>query len=276
VGATNSRLIRAIGIGVRGERRRRTMAIGLRVFFDESGKDGKSTHFVIAGVLTDLDSWHRFYDDWEGALKAEPAISYFKMNEAVALRKQFDRQEGWTEERANEKVAALTKVLCDHAQAHFVDWLDKDGYEKVLESLEVPKDWRHPYLGSFFHSLCAIEEYKRERPDADRIMLVYDAPDRDLDVKAHAILSAFQTIPPFRDAIQSITFQDDKLEPALQAADLVVWHYRNFHRDEDYGKAERPAIAALGRLRIIGSRWHFDQMQPWSLMLHSLASGRKL
>src|SRR5690242_12865521 len=84
----------------------------LRAYFDDSGSDGRSPYYVLAGYLSVVERWEAFADRWAATLSEEPAIKYFKTREAYRLRDQFN---GWSAEDRDEKVKALRQIIAENA-----------------------------------------------------------------------------------------------------------------------------------------------------------------
>jgi hypothetical protein len=61
----------------------------LRLFVDDSGSGGDSRWFVLSGLISTVEKWAEFSDDWGLLLKQPPSVEYFKMSEAESLKGQF-------------------------------------------------------------------------------------------------------------------------------------------------------------------------------------------
>ncbi len=94
--------------GMSSANRSRTVFAMIRAFFDESEQGDV---FLVAGWVTDYDTWERFTKDWRATLDAVPSIQYFKHHEAKSdpPTGQF---EGWNVEKAEAKIQALVDVIC--------------------------------------------------------------------------------------------------------------------------------------------------------------------
>jgi len=83
----------------------------LRGFFDESNRNSKDEHFLIAGWTGAVEEWEKFTTAWNECLTSSPAIRYFKMSEANVLNGEFQR---FTRQMADAKKMALAKVISIH------------------------------------------------------------------------------------------------------------------------------------------------------------------
>jgi hypothetical protein len=70
----------------------------LQAHVDDSGNEPQSRVFVVAGFLASSVQWAAFSDEWEKTIHRAPKLDYFKNNEAMGLKKQFDKALGWTSE----------------------------------------------------------------------------------------------------------------------------------------------------------------------------------
>jgi hypothetical protein len=70
----------------------------------------------LGGFITSSEPWATFADEWQAVIHRDPRIEYFKVNEAVGLTKQFDKNKGWDFENANRKINCFVDVILKHAQ----------------------------------------------------------------------------------------------------------------------------------------------------------------
>jgi hypothetical protein len=64
----------------------------IQVYIDDSGNDGRSRHFILAGLMSQAEHWALFSDEWKTSktcLNQTPAIRRFKMTDAAGLSGQF-------------------------------------------------------------------------------------------------------------------------------------------------------------------------------------------
>jgi hypothetical protein len=67
-----------------------------------------------ADLLRPKNSGRRLQKDWQAVLHKTPRIAYFKFNEAMGLKKQFDKKSGWDEATRDKKLDDLTSVIKRH------------------------------------------------------------------------------------------------------------------------------------------------------------------
>ena len=83
----------------------------LRAFTDDSASDVGDRRLFMAGYMNRTELWARFAEAWAEELRGAPSIEYLKMAEAQNLRDQFDWRKGWTEEKRDEKLRGLARVI---------------------------------------------------------------------------------------------------------------------------------------------------------------------
>ena len=64
----------------------------LQAFVDDSGSEPQSFAFILAGFVARPLQWATFTVEWERTLHRPPRLEYFKNNESMGLKDQFDRQ----------------------------------------------------------------------------------------------------------------------------------------------------------------------------------------
>src|SRR5258705_44001 len=98
-------------------------------YFDESGIETRAKYLVIAWVAAEAKAWSELVGRWRRVLASSPSIEYFKQTEAVNLRKQFAKGNGWTKERAEEKAEKLTQIVGKYAAFYSLVRCHKAQYE---------------------------------------------------------------------------------------------------------------------------------------------------
>jgi Protein of unknown function (DUF3800) len=88
----------------------------LQAYVDDSGNQPQSLFFVLGGFVTQTEKWAEFANDWQDALYKDPRIEYFKFNEAMGLKKQFDKGKGWNVEKVAKKLDALIDIILKYVQ----------------------------------------------------------------------------------------------------------------------------------------------------------------
>jgi hypothetical protein len=261
----------------------RRMVVTIKAFFDDSGSHGGprgSKVCVVAGPVARVKRWHGFYKAWQRALHASPSIGYFKMNEAVTLKGEFSAANGWTEDMVHRKVQVLTQALVLSVDAHLVAAVNMSNYDAIVRG-KTPDGWDYPYLPCFYHALgTACEHMERACPDG-RLVVVFDR-QRECEPQALSFFNTLKDAPAsvnksirylYNKHLGTIAFADDEDEVALQAADLIAWHYRVEASNEWSNEKTGEVFNKIGSLPVIGSVWGETPLQAWVDGLPKFASG---
>jgi hypothetical protein len=210
----------------------------IKAFVDDSGSDGESPWYVLAGYVGTVSDWIGFEPEWTAVMDAVPRIEYFKSSEAESLKGQFL---GVDPTDRSRKIDALLEVIGRHAQrAIYVRTRQKD-YNDIIKS-NVPEVWDDAYfflMPAFISSAIALEKYVGNQEPAE---FVLDNSQR-LDRQAKKLRGQLLNLPQFAGRTVDILFRDEKLFLPLQAADLLAWQVRRAFsvpeepRRAHYGKA---------------------------------------
>ncbi|MDB5575879.1 MAG: hypothetical protein JWR80_1055 [Bradyrhizobium sp.] len=218
----------------------------LRFYIDDSGKNDPPV-FVLGGAAFASERVAAFEQAWNKVLAAAPAVPYFKMTEAKACRGAF---QGMPPKERDAKVAALGLVLREHAVATLSVVVRHEDYDRVYAD-KMMRWMDRPYQMMFHFAIATAFKLCREQNLGESAEFVFD---RQLDHEK----ALRESYPAFRKGMEPTLaaflpadprHADDKVEVALQAADLVAWHIRRSWRDGAGALAAAssagPAIAAL-------------------------------
>jgi hypothetical protein len=89
----------------------------LQAFIDDSGNDGKSPVFILAGYIASAENWEGFSDEWENTLKPEDGmhLGVLKMADVYRNRVRGSRYYGWADDQRDQRLKKLIKVINNHA-----------------------------------------------------------------------------------------------------------------------------------------------------------------
>ncbi len=262
----------------------RRMVVTVKAFFDDSGSHSgpkASKVCIVAGPVARVKRWRGFYKAWHRALRASPSIEYFKMNEAVTLKGEFSSAKGWTEEAVQKKVKVLAQVLALSVDAHLVAAVNMGSYDAIVRG-NTPPGWDFPYLPCFYHALGVACEYMERDRLGERLVVVFDH-QRECEPQALSFFNTLKDAPhsvtrsiryPYNKHLGTIAFADDDDEIALQAADLIAWHYRVEASNEWSNDRTGEIVNKIGsRLPVLGSVWGETALRGWVKGLPGFASG---
>ncbi len=239
----------------------------LQAFSDESFHPRKPSGFagayVVAGYMADSAVWVNISKDWDAALKEPPAIRYFKAFEYVAEDPEDQGEfRGMSKLNRERKLEALVGVLEKHG--HLMRWLDSiitwDAYNSLPDMTR--KIFSNPYFfgvaGILLAANYALAELNSDLP----VDFVFDekvGEDRYVLSNWNVARHIMAKYPVIR-RVNAISFQDDKITPALQCADLLVWQVRNRYISPPGDKFK----TYYDRLRIVpnhGVRWRDAELR---------------
>jgi hypothetical protein len=198
-----------------------------RGFFDDSER---GDIFLIAGWVTDYDTWDRFTKDWREALDADPVIKYFKHHEAKSDPPAGQFQ-GWSLEQVDSKISRLVDVICRHEMYGVTAGLNTATFNAAFERAVVSKKTlksifktTHYYHSCVFATHALVLQIQRDRGHIDRkVDVIFD----EMSGMMAECITFYDThksqFPLDMQAIAgTMTEADDKEVEALQAADLLA------------------------------------------------------
>jgi hypothetical protein len=206
----------------------------LKVYGDDSfgrNEPGAQGCCVIAGYLTESETWKEITKEWRAVLNEPPKINYFRMREYVDRdlgREERGQFQGLSKIDAAKKLDSLVSVLEKYGK--HLAWMDSiitwDAFNYSLGPI-----WSDFFKDPHYFGVMGIMEGCRntlhklggEQP----VDFVFDM-QVGLDV---AILQGWKSIKNSLPEDQTtfmhqISFADDKNLLPLQCADLLAWHVR--------------------------------------------------
>jgi Protein of unknown function (DUF3800) len=207
----------------------------LQSFVDNSGWDGQSPAFVMAGYVASEKQWEGFSQDWQGVLDLEtPAkLTCLKMAEAYRLddpKSQFYR---WTEKQRNDRLVEFVKTINRHAAHAVISVIPIEPYQRLFKGKFKPVALDRPYFLSFFGMLIRLLRYAQAAKE-DRIDFFFDVEGGESAALLHEQYEVcMRMAPPEVRALSGgpPTFKHDHELNPLQAADMLSWHSRRYYYD---------------------------------------------
>ncbi len=178
----------------------------LRGFFDESNKDRAEGRFVLAGWIASVDTWERFTEAWDSALKGF-SLNYFKHAGA-----------------SDAKTLTMSQIISEHDLRGYVVTVDYD----LLTSKPVELRKRmgtRVYDWAFMKMVPGVLVDNLDRGSREKVDFVFDGCT-ELRTCIERYEVAREEWPPSMRAIAGeIIPGNDKELAALQAADLLAGEY---------------------------------------------------
>jgi hypothetical protein len=191
----------------------------LRAYFDASQTFQPTPIIAVAGWLSDLRRWNQFERAWRNVL-ADSNLDHFHMTEFENRRGPY---RDWPQRRREEVLGRLVRCICATKGMGVAVALSLRDFEALDDAARQRLD-DNPY------SVCAIlciglvtEELKR-RGIAERVAYVFERGDLGQG-QFREELADYATSERWRAAqrLRSLDFEDKKLMPGLQAADLLAY-----------------------------------------------------
>jgi hypothetical protein len=198
----------------------------LTAYFDE-GNDERV--YLIGGWLGSATTWEQFSEAWRNELQAAPSIEYFKNNDAMGLKNQFAN---WTQDSRDEKLLAFARIIANHELVGLVGGVGLASFNSLFAGSIVPKKklrsivkFTEPY---HFACQCVISvtfgyQVKRAKNLTDQVNFIFDEGVRFLDDCVANYPKLIKVLPPEAAPLAgTVKSANDRLTPALQAADMLV------------------------------------------------------
>lgn len=220
-------------------------------FFDETGTAPDADLLWIAGYIAEEKTWFEFSRHWRTVL-SEHGVTALHMRHSTAGRGEFL---GWDESRRKPLMEDLISVVNSSDL-----WGVAVGVDKVaLDALTHASDGsilltlagekaRDPYLWAFHDAVIEAANQVDHIP-GETVAFVFDRQER-LQSASSRIFEALKTQEswPRRSRLGSLTFEESRSRPPLQAADLLAYEVQK-ERKRRTTASDRPERISLGRLR---------------------------
>lgn len=213
----------------------------LQAYIDDSGWDGKSPVFVLAGYVSTPDRWQTFSDELQAVLaQQEPrSLPVFKMKNAIQLKNRKSPFYGWSEKERDERLIEFTKVIKRNVMHGIVSVIPIEPYKRIMKGKFNPEALDRPYFLSFFGVMTALIHLTKHLKLADRIDFIFDTQENESKIILRQEYERFLSAAPpeLRGLAGDFPkFEKDENALPLQAADMVAWHARRYYLDQFAGK----------------------------------------
>ena len=192
----------------------------LQAFIDDS-RSAEPPAFVLAGFIAPADKWAAFSDEWQQFLDMPPVIKYFKMSEAMSFSGEFAH---WTEDRRNERLRLMHRVIEDHVSAGIMCIIRPDEYANVFKNSVVPKKIHNPYYFLFFGLITALVANQHRIGLQGKIDFIFDEQMMEKST-IDDLWTSFKLLAEVpKDLLgDPPIFRNDQTMLPLQAADMCAW-----------------------------------------------------
>ncbi|WP_298261141.1 DUF3800 domain-containing protein [Bradyrhizobium sp.] len=215
--------------------------IMLQAHIDDSGWDGKSPVFVLAGYVSTTERWQTFSEEWQHVLSQEKprALATFKMKHAVQLKNRKSPFYGWSEKDRDNRLVELTKVIKRNVMHGFISVVPIEPYQRIMTGKFNLEALDRPYFLSFFGVMTALLHLTKHLYASDKIEFIFDTQDNESRCVLMKEYERFISLAPngMKELASGFPrFQKDEDTLPLQAADMIAWHARRYYYDQYAGK----------------------------------------
>lgn len=203
----------------------------IRAFFDDSASDSAADRrLFLAGYINRAEHWALFSDAWDEELKSDPPIDYLKMAEAQNLKEQFSWRNGWTEEKRDQKLRGLARVIRHFEPLSFQISIDREFFYRTA-GIASPRGLASPYFDCCAATVVSVAAFGANANFSGPIEFIFDKQD---GVEDNIKMFFAYIVPHFKKRVRAMIegtpkFVDDKQYRPVQAADMLAWHLRREH-----------------------------------------------
>lgn len=238
----------------------------LQTALDDSGKDGLSPAFVLAGYFGSVDDLMDLAHAWDALLKKEPKLNYVKGYEAFGRQGQHEQFAGWTEKERDDRLLEFVALIAKYPLKGVAFVIDHKPFALIKDlpdddgtSFHDPPEFA--YVASFSTLLQSLPEFGEDRIDivCDRDLITRRQAERAY-ARMYSIWPPEITQRLFR---REPHWEDDKQFLPLQAADLLAYCVRAEREPTERGdKVKRSSVLpALHSIPTFLSYVDEEQMQ---------------
>lgn len=201
----------------------------VQAFIDDSASEKGDRRLFMAGFLATAETWTLFCEAWAAELQAGRPIAYLKMREANGREREFA---GWSQVEVALKLGQLKRVI-DHFQPlSFHTSTRRDGDWEAFKAI-APRGLGQPHFSCTFAVVAGLSRFAAGQNFPHPIEFIFDTQteiEDDIDLFFEHMV---QSLPREAQALIAgkLLYEDDKLAPPLQAADMLAWHLRRRHED---------------------------------------------
>ncbi len=233
--------LRALVSGLPDKRRRSRRLMMLQGFIDDSGNDGKSPVFVLAGFMSSVERWEAFSDEWDRVLKPADGfqLEVLKMTDVYRNRVRGARYYGWPDDDRDDRLKKLIKVINTHAMHGIISVIPYEPFNRIIKGKFNPHSLDRPYFLSFFGVMTQLFKVTHSLKIDDKVEFIFDTQDSENKPLLMAEYERFiSAAPPEVQAMSAgyPNFKRDEDFSPLQAADMLAWHARKYYVESFHGR----------------------------------------
>lgn len=218
--------IKRIYAGMLPDFKKLRLLMSLKVFIDDSGDEES---FVLGGLIAPVEVWDKFSVDWVNVCKEVPSIEYYRTNEAIGLKKCFQRIDP---DSRNKKVARLASIIPIENCCIMSVYLSRPGFEQLKNrySINAHFPYNYPYYDPYFISASCLIAWACVQSTSlfptivkkgGGIDFVFDEQGK-LEKKFQAFFDQWIKNSLLHPSPKYCFYLNDKDSPAIQVADMIA------------------------------------------------------
>jgi hypothetical protein len=210
-------------------------------FFDNSGWDGKSPVFVMAGYIAKEKQWEEFSQEWQSILDLEEPrkLNRLKMFEAFRLSSYKSEFNGWTESERDERLKKFVIAINKYVEHAIIVAIPVEPHQRLFKGVFQPDAMGRPFFLSFFSIMTQLARVASHLEIDDEVQFFFDEEGGESKRLMAEQYELFKSMAP--PAIKKIMggipqFKKDEQFKPLQAADMLAWLARRYFSEEINGR----------------------------------------
>ncbi|MBT3996032.1 MAG: DUF3800 domain-containing protein [Chloroflexi bacterium] len=229
-----------------------TEAAHYKAFFDESGTHVGAEVIAVGGFLADAESWKTFCDEWQTALDYN-GLDYFHMTDYENIQGPYL---SWTDKQGRDCINQLLDIIHRYV-------IQSVGIIIPLRSFDQIMSDRAKSICGDAYGLAAIQCWANLASTArhPKINAAFEIVMEDGAKGKGALIDVVRAASGDTEwfennRIKSLSFEDKREFPPLQAADILAYELYK-HGLRQFGSEKRPDRYPLRQLQRSYRQWHY-------------------
>lgn len=207
--------------------------LDLRAYCDESVTHDQAPNiFCIAGWVAHATEWRDFDKEWRRALKAE-SLTEFKAAQCAGGRGEYKGRSHADCHRTWRRFASILREMRTVGFGTIIDLDAYDGLANVFKAKRKPK-YHDPYYLAFQQQIETMALRMAKMRRTERLSVFFDQmSESKADARAKLLYDQLKLSRKltFVARLGSLTLDDSKHSPGVQAADLLAFEVRRHFRE---------------------------------------------
>lgn len=207
--------------------------LDLRAYCDESiTHDQAPNIFCIAGWVAHASEWRDFDKEWERALNRE-SLTEFKASQCAGGGGEYKGRSRADRERLWKRFASILRAM---RTVGFGAIIDLDAYDRLATVFKAKRQskFHDPYYLAFQQQIETMALRMAKMRRMERLSVYFDQmSESKADARAKLLYGQLKLSRKltFVEGLGSLTLDDSKHSPGIQAADLLAFEMRRYFRE---------------------------------------------